>query len=180
MKHTLIKIGKTNSEVSDLIERNSEILESSNLVIREYKTDISLNPRRVPHKIVGHLKENGFLYMTTETMNTMFYPVGKTWQTLFTHFYPKKFVGQIDFLGNIELQVAEIDYNFFFSKRPVGFKSESDANDSLELVVDSLTVQSNSNEYTTSLVGDPFSKNDVLRTEFLHNKRRLERYLSPK
>jgi hypothetical protein len=124
----------------------------------------------------GNLHSNGFLYIKTHCLNATSYPL-RNWKKFSTSFYPKKLSGRIDFLGNIEIQVTETAYSLLIPKRPKGYKCSSIKNGKMEFEIESLGTQSNRNEYTTNLVGDPFLKNEALRKEFIRNKIILESYL---
>ena len=77
----------------------------------------------------------------------------------------------------MEIRVTEIAYSFPMSKRPKGFKCMTIDDGNVKFEAESLMMQSNRNEHTTKLVGDPFSKNEANRKEFMSNKRKLESYL---
>lgn len=172
----LIYLSKTDPEVAELIKQNSEILELSYFLIREYTTDICVNAPVFPYKITGKLHSNGFLYMDTHNLMALSYPIGN-WKKYFGSFYPTKYTGKIDFLGNIDIEATELAYRFLIAKRAKGYKCMTNQNGNLEFEVDMLTTQSNRNEYTIKLVGDPFCKNEFKRKEFMSNRQKLLKYL---
>ena len=80
-------------------------------------------------------------------------------------------------MGNIFLKVTELGYSFPFPKRARSFKCTKNLSGILEFKADLVDTQTNRNEYTTHLVGDPFSQSKVAREEFIRNKEELIGYL---
>jgi hypothetical protein len=172
----LLQTSQTNPRVAELIERNQMLIQSSNFILKEYKTEMTLNPPRFPIQISGEIRKNGFLYAETEC-RTMHYHSKLNWKVNFASPYVQRLVGRMDFLGNLQLDVEEFSYSFPFPKRSTQFKCAKNDAGEVIFVANTIETQMSRNEITTHLIGDPFGKDDRKRNEFLTNREELLTYI---
>lgn len=173
MKTQLLEIAKSNGDLKVLIERNKEIVNGLRFSIAEYKTDINLNQPNIPYEFKGNLHQNGFLYMQTKCYDVWSYPSGIRIKK-FSIPYPKKLQGTMDFLGNTEWIVTELGFRYFLSKRTIAFSLTKSQNGEFFFEASKFEYQTNANEYSTHFLADPFSRNEVLRLEFMKNIEKMK------
>lgn len=173
MKTQLLKIAESNGDLRVLIERNKQIVSGLRFSLAEYKTDINLNQPDIPHEFKGNLYQNGFLYIHTKCYDVWSYPSGIRIKK-FSIPYPKKLQGTMDFLGNTELIVTELGFRYFLSKRTIAFSLTKSQNGEFFFEASKFEYQTNANEYSTHFLADPFSRNEVLRREFMKNIEKMK------
>jgi len=120
-----LRLERENDEFKEIAKRNCNLLRNSNLVFKTSRQGMSLTGSYV-NLMKGRLHNNGHIYCHTEKTNiSLLNPFAD-------YYFPSKFEGKIDCLGNVELHKTATR-SALFNRVPIKLEGEITENGTIKV-----------------------------------------------
>jgi hypothetical protein len=148
--------------LSQLIDENKTLLVSDNFTANVYKED-SYPFGTHAIQLSGDVHTNGFIYITTDKIESPFSNVLATKQ------FPTNFKGHIQWNGKILIKATKRKWQFLGSRVPERFKGSISENGDIEMSIVKSRFNWFGEDYMNNLILDPFNGDNAKRKKFVDN-----------